>query len=220
MKPFTFLIAILFCLNLNAQKGKIHQNAWYEERPDYVKIPSTNYSLINKGKLYYFLSNDNDILCVDIKVEDQEVSKRILTEGMIIWFDMDGRLSRKLGIRFPTGSQHSGASAYIQEANTIEIIGFTGENARRFPSDNNDTFRGYVKYDNEGILIYKMIIPIAKLPVRNSRNGIGAMPFNLGVEFGAFAEMNGIRGRQPVETKASDPSVLFWINNVRLATSK
>ena len=84
-------------------------------------------------------------------------------------------------------------------ANTIELIGFSNEAARRFASDNADTFRGSVKYDNEGVLHYKMIIPIEKIPVRNSREGEGAMPFTFGVEYGPFPSMDTRKSQVPAQ---------------------
>ena len=97
----------------------------------------------------------------------------------------------------------------ISLANTIELIGFTRENERRFPSENADNCSGYVKVDNQGVLHYKMVIPITKLPVRNSKDASGAMPFNLGVEYGAV----------PI-SGSSKPPVIVWIKNVSLATGR
>jgi hypothetical protein len=71
-------------------------------------------------------------------------------------------------------------------------------------------------------------MPIAKLPVRNSRGGHGAMPFTLGIEYGTLPAINkqgGNRGPKPSSlfhsgSSGSDGARLYWINNVRLATSK
>jgi hypothetical protein len=75
-------------------------------------------------------------------------------------------------------------------ANTIELIGFINEEVRHFPSENSDNFRGSVNFDKEGILYYKMVIPIAKLPLRNSKKNNGAMTFALGIEYGLVSTGN------------------------------
>jgi hypothetical protein len=71
-------------------------------------------------------------------------------------------------------------------------------------------------------------MPVAKLPVRNSKNGHSAMPFNLGIEYGSLplANQPGVnRGPAPTSIFHSKPSgggttELCWINDVKLATSK
>ena len=138
---------------------------------------------------------------------------------------MDSKLLKKMGIRFPVGSQNSvgrkksgmpdnstnadgSIVTPLSLANTIELIGFTNEEARRFSADNYDNFRGSVKYDNEGTLHYKMIMPITKLPVRNSKDGDGAMPFLFGIEYG------------PTIAQPAFPPVLLWIKNIKLESDK
>ena len=57
----------------------------------------------------------------------------------------------------------------VAMANTIELIGFISEQERHFPAANADNFNGMVKFDDSGKLFYRLVMPIAKLPVRNSK---------------------------------------------------
>ena len=229
MRNFTIFFSLLFCININAQKGNIYLSRWINETKDYVNIPNDDYSYSGKGKFYYFIANGSDNLIIYIKTGDPVVQNRILKEGLTVWICMDKKLIRNMGVRFPIGSLYSGSnnpakipgtetkqdgspSGSLSAANTIELIGFTGEIYRRFPSENADSFNGSVKFDNEGILHYQMIMPITKLPLRNSRDGVGAMPFTFGIEYGAVIN--------PAQKKTSVPSVLIWIMNIKLATSK
>jgi len=176
-----------------------------------MNLPDDKYSYDNKGKLYYILSNNHDNIFLDIKIEDPAIQNRILKEGLTVWINMDGKTLKILGLRFPIGSQYvgglnrSGLSENkinsdgslitpLSLANTIELIGFTSEEIRRFPSENADSFNGSVKYNDEGILFYIMKMPISKLPVRNSKEGDGTMPFNFGIEYGAPPSMNSPGG--------------------------
>ncbi|MCX6326517.1 MAG: hypothetical protein NT144_07695 [Bacteroidia bacterium] len=244
MKTVTILILFFFCLNINVRKGKFFLSNWHENGNAELNVPSDEYSFFKKGKLYYFLSNDNDNIYIDIKIEDSGIQNRILKQGLTIWVNMDSKLVKKMGIRFPIGSQNSGGRkkpnmpdnnmnldgsliSPLSLANTVELIGFSNEEARRFPADNADNFRGLVKYDNEGTLHYKMIVPIAKIPVRNSKEGIGAMPFTFGIEYGALPVTNGSQGQGSGNAGAgsntsqnSIPPVLLWIKNIKLATDK
>ena len=241
MKSFVWILSLFLCCGLGAQKENM--NLSYRHTSD--KVEASDYQLIRKSKLYYFLSNDNVNIYIDIKVEDHGIQNRILKEGLTIWISMSGKEEKKMGVRFPIGSQNQGTHRKtdhqennsvpdgkpvnpIAMANTIEIIGFTSEQQRHFPSDNHDSFRGSVKYDEAGILYYKLVIPIIKLPLRNTRAGNGAMPFILGIEYGSLSVVNKQgenRGPAPSSifhsrSSGAGVSELQWINNVRLATSK
>jgi hypothetical protein len=202
MKRFVVLLSVIISTNLSAQKGKFYINSWHQSSANKMNIPSEKYSYFDKGKLFYYLSNDNENVYVDIKVDEPSVQNRILKEGLTIWINMDRKLTKKMGVRFPIGSEyasdHKKGSLHEGEinpdgslvtpltmANTIELVGFKGEDSRRFPSDNADTFRGSVRYDSKGTLHYNLTMPIDKLPLRNSKDGNGAMPFILGIEYGA-----------------------------------
>ena len=225
MKTIALLFSMFFFINLNAQNKKLLVSSWHEDGKDDNNILSEKYSYFKKGKLYYFISNDNANIYLDMKTNDPETQKRILKEGLTVWVSMDSKLTKKMGVHFPIGAQNSGTHKKSDKpeeklnidgnvvkllplANKIELIGFTNEEQRRFPSENTDNFRGSVSLDNEGNLKYKLIMPIAKLPVRNSKDGKSAMPFILGIEFG------------PMTVQQTFPPVLFWIKNIKLATDK
>jgi hypothetical protein len=240
MRPALLFILLLGYSNIHAQRKSLNLSRWHVSD----KVEMSDYQLIRKAGLYYDISNDNDNIYIGIKVDDKGVQNRILREGLTIWINMDGKEVKTLGVRFPIGSQNQAIrkKSDLREnktnpdesnitplalATTIELIGFINEEERRFPSDNNDNFRGSVRYDAAGAFFYRMVMPIAKLPVRNSRGGTGAMPFTLGIEYGSAPpagkpELN--RGPSPSEVRAGKSphgaSELFWISNVRLATSK
>ena len=241
MKSLMLIFSLFISTNLFGQKGNITQCRWHNND----KTESSDYQLLKKAKLFYILSNDKENFYINLKVEDKEVQNRILTEGLTIWINMEGNSLKNMGVRFPMGSQNQttrkksdhfennpnrdeSQANLVSMANTIEIIGFINEQERHFPSENSDNFRGSVKIDQAGVLLYKMVMPIAKLPVRNSKNGNGAMPFSIGIEYGSSPGLNKPaenRGPAPSSAfrtarKRSGTSELNWINNVKLATSK
>jgi len=224
MKAFLILISFLLCINLNAQKGKLFLSSWHDTENGDLKSSSDKYINSKKEKLYYYISNDNANVYLEMKFVNLEVQNRILKHGLTVWICMESKPDKKLGVRFPIGSLNSvgrnkpkipddnvntEASLVIplSLAKTIELIGFISEEERHFPADNADSFRGSVTLDN-GMLYYKMTMPIVKLPVRNSKDGNGAMPFTIGFEYGP-----------PVAQPAYTP-VLLWIKNIKLATVK
>jgi hypothetical protein len=219
MKTYLLIVSLFVCAGPNAQKESLNQSRWHLK--DDVQAP--DYQPINKAKLYCFLSNDNDNIYIDIKVVDAGVQNRILKEGLTIWINMDGKSAKKMGVRYPIGSQNpvgrnkpdysenttnpdGSLVTPLSLANTIELIGFINEEVRHFPSQNSDNFRGSVKYDKEGILYYKMVMPIAKLPVRNSKQGNGAMPFAIGIEYGLSTSVNKSGNQMSPPPSSSFPS--------------
>ena len=199
---------------------------WHKSETGELNVASGDYNFFKKGKLWYVLSNDNDNIYIDLKIEDPAVQNRILKEGLTVWINMDGKQIKKMGVRYPIGSENSmhrsrsgvqedklnpdGTLATpLSQANTIELIGFTSEESRRFPSDNTNTFRGSVKYDNSGILHYLLTLPVTKLPMRNSKDNGGTMPFAMGIEYGLDTSgperASGPGGQAPVMAQSSAP---------------
>lgn len=210
MKSFILICLVLISLNLNPQKGKGILSRWTNGGVQEMNIDPADYTWLKKGKLFYFISNDNEFIYLFLKTEDPGVQHKILEQGLTVWVNMDNKSVKKMGVRFPVGSQNSGErkkpgtpdlildsegkpATPLSLANTIELTGFVNENERRFPADNPDSFRGLVRYDNDGILHYKLLMPIEKLPVRNSRDGLGAMPITFGIEYQTATSMNSHR---------------------------
>jgi hypothetical protein len=276
MKPFLLVLCLFSSAGINAQSGKINQSIWHNsDRTEF-----SDFRQIRRTGVSYNLSNDNDNLYLDLLIENRDDQNAILNNGLILWINMEEKAQRKMGIRYPMGVQNMGTRNKsfqsdrditqkdkegnpISMANTIEIIGFIGERERHFSSDNAVNFRGWIKFDEPGKLHYRMVMPIARLPVRNSRDGNGAMPFSLGIEYGFQSDYklstenrnqsqtydyqsggtrNGTNakykpgnsnhqgkngkisgenvGRNPKNQNIASGSELFWIKNIRLATSK
>lgn len=206
MKLALAILSLTLCTPLSAQKG-VFLCKWNEDSGNEKNIPADAYTFFKKGNLYYAFSNDNTNIYVDIKIEDSGVETRILKEGFVVWINSDNKADKKMGVHFPIGTQNARRRpgtpepkfnsdgtliTPLSQANTIELIGFTSEQQKRFPADNPDSFKGSVKYDNDGVLHYKLIMPIEKLPVRNAKEGTGAMPFTLGIEYGDDPQLSAL----------------------------
>lgn len=227
MRSVISFLAFFIFLGSNAQKGNQIMSRWHGSD----KVGDSDYQFIRKGGLYYFISNDNANIYISLKTSDRGVQEKILKEGLTVWINMDDKNQGKMGVRYPIGSQNqninkrgdksgnksnSDTTSIISQANTIELIGFISEQERRFPSENVDNFNGSVKYEN-GILYYRLVMPVAKLPIRNSRQGNGAMPFTLGFELGFIPQMQSKSKTSVTHGASAD---LNWINHIKLATSR
>jgi hypothetical protein len=206
MKLFAAFILMVFPLTISAQKEKAVLSHWRSSQSGDLKIEDSEYGTAKKGAVLYYISNDDNNLYVDMKVKETLEQNHILQLGMTVWINMDGKARKEMGVRFPIGSQYSrrggrGSTPDINpptplsQANTIELVGFKGVEQNRFPSDNTDNIRGSVKYDNDGNLVYRLIIPLVKLPMRNDASSTAQLPFTLGIEYGAPPVMTGQMGQ-------------------------
>lgn len=240
MGKVIFTVLLLFSLNSYGQKNKSYQSSWHNDGAGELSTQAADFIYFEKGKLFYFISNDENKIVLDIRIKDVGVQDRIIKEGMTIWINMDGKQDKDMGVRFPIGSnfQSAGKSnqATLNEdgtivtplsmANTIELIGFSGESSNRLPAENYDSFNGFVKYDNKGILNYRLNLPLEKIPLRNSKDRGGIMPFNFGIEYGSKGNRGGGMppGAPPPNGLAGNsepkPSVLYWVKNISLAGKK
>jgi len=223
MNRILLAFIVILSFNLNAQKGNPYESIWDNSEGTELKIPADKFSYFEKGKIYYCILNNSEKIFLYIKVEDSGVQNRILKQGLTVWINMDGKSTKDIGIRFPIGSQYSGSRSRpdmpaarvnpdgslvtpLSLANTIELIGFKSEERTRFPADNADSFSGSVKYDSDGVLLYRMVMPITKLPLRNSKGQDGTMPFSLGIEYGAPPQMSGQGGTGGQRPATGPPS--------------
>lgn len=217
MRSVIFSLSLFLCLNLTAQNSKTIKSIWQENSEEDPDTELVDYFFQQKGNFYYFIADNEKYVWFIMKTSDTAVQNTILESGMTLWIDMDNKGGMKSGILYPAGSMNSlpkitdspderkNSNAVreklVKQANMIELKGFPGE-ARRFPSDTYDNFRGKIHIDVKGTMYYYMRMPTIKLPLRNSRDGVGAMPFALGIQFGT----------------EGNKSRLYWIKNIKLAT--
>lgn len=204
MRIINLFILLFLYYNLYGQSGNSYSSRWHYVKDEKNPGDHDEYSFNKKSKLYYFLTNDFTKIYISLKVEDKGVIGRILHEGLIVWISMDNKTEKIMGISFPVGSENvdnplihnlpaksladeKDLTQEADHANTIELIGFRNEPSKRFPAENNDSFAGTIKIDGEGVLHYRLILPVEKIPVRNSRSGPGALPFTIGIEYGNIA---------------------------------
>jgi hypothetical protein len=195
----TFLLALSICVSASSQKGGKTNSRWnnYVTNPD--AIPQSDFQFFKKGNLYYLTSNDDQNYYIDMRVEDTETEARILREGFVVWISTNNKTAKNKGVRYPIGTENTkrlgmrGAAQTesgvpkgpLAQANTVELIGFSENESRMLPSDNTDNIRGSVRYNDQGVLYYRLIIPLSKLGLEPAKSGDGTMPFSLGIETGA-----------------------------------
>jgi hypothetical protein len=195
MRILTITFGLLFCINVFSQKGGESVCKWNGSGNKELNIPLESYQYFKKSMLYHYLSNDKENVYLDIRVIESIAKSKMLKEGMTVWINMDNKQIKKNGIRFPLGTENPRGPGRqqardaqgrllspVEQANTIQLIGFGGT-FQFLPANETEGFRGSVHYDNEGVLIYRLIIPITKLTTGGTAI---TGPFAIAIEPGPF----------------------------------
>lgn len=191
MRLLIAIPALIVCINLNAQKEKFFPCKWRDNSSASATPAPSDYSATKKGDFLYCLSNDDKNIYVDAKITESIEENKILQMGMTIWINTDGKSRKLTGIRYPIGAKFSrpkvnpfDKTTPLALANTIELVGFKDVETNKFPSNSPDNIMGFVKYDNDGNLIYSLTIPKSKLPATVKNKDGSDMPLNLAIEYG------------------------------------
>jgi uncharacterized membrane protein YgcG len=207
MRLFVTISVLIVCMNLNAQKEKFFASKWRENSPESTPPAASDYVVAKKDVFLYCLSNDDKNIYVDAKITESIEQNKVLQMGLTVWINTDGKSRKLIGVRYPIGAQYSRGQGRrgegqgnslvqpspLAQANTIELVGFKDVETTRFPSNNPDNFRGFVKYDNDGNLLYSLTIPKSKLPAGGKNKDGSMMPMNLAIEYGAPPAMDSGR---------------------------
>ena len=218
MKSVSSLLALIVCLNLNAQKDKKVTSNWFEGSPGTLSPAVSNYVSARKGAVLYCIFNDDKNIYFESKITESIDQNKILQMGLTLWVNTDGKSHKINGIKFPVGAKFS--REFIRQnagqqnnplvrvtplsvANTIQLVGFRDVEEKRFPSDNTDNIRGSVKYDNDGNLLYSLIIPRSKLPAAVKSKDGKDVPITFAMEYGAMPAEGGRPGGQMGDAPSS-----------------
>jgi hypothetical protein len=215
MRTLVVFISLLLFADLYSQKDNESWCQLHKAGSDGLKKDDDSYGFFKKGNFRYYLSNDNDNLYVDMKIEDSGVQNKILQEGLTVWISPNGKNVRKTGLRFPIGAKSSrghradsngngiNSDSPLAMANTIELIGLSSSGPEMVPAGSHEGLSGSVKYDNDGILFYNLKIPLSEFNLKVEKSGSDAIPFSLGIEYGG-SKASG-EGQKIQAPPAADP---------------
>jgi hypothetical protein len=201
MRLLISILALSLCISLNAQKDKKATSKWFDGTGGAPSPTTEDYITAKKGVLLYSVFNDDQNIYFLAKITESIDQNKVLQMGLTLWINNDGKSRKENGIRFPIGAKVGRGRAVSQygqvnsesplaAANTIQLTGFKDIAEKRFPSDNKDKCRGTIKYDNDGNLIYLMIIPVSMIPEVAKKTPGKPVAYNFGIEYGAMPEMN------------------------------
>lgn len=129
---------------------------------------------------------------------------------------------------------------------SLELIGFSESGPAIIPNNEEGNFRGYVKTERSGNLIYELIMPFSKLPpISDQPDRKGVSPFTLGIAYNEIPAMGGGFGGPPsgggmpgggrpsggagggrpsggssMPNQPAAAQTIVWIQDIRLAAEK
>jgi hypothetical protein len=223
MKAILLLLLASVFTESYAYKDKSYHSHWRNAEEIRTMLPS-QYTYSEKDKLYYFISNDNDNIYINIKIFSPEVQNRLYREGLEVWFNQEGKKTKKTGIKYPVptrlmnrggrppqgneqgrGGNFAGNRIPLQppDQNKLQLLGSKEEEIIEFTPTDNNNIRGSFNMDKEKFLNYELIIPRSKIPVSAGKGGAESKPLMIGFSFppivssppgGGFGGSQGMSG--------------------------
>lgn len=175
-----FIYIILLALLSACSSQKTISAKWQEEEVNSISdIPRTAYQYHTDNKLFYLFTNDDEFLYVNLKVDDQNIQKRLLMSGFTIWIDSSAKSDKYMGLKYQVdpnkmlmkpeeiekylpldenGKKMSLMSYFLN--NTIqEPIGFNKQ---------SDDIKYHFDQDSQRSLNFQLVLPIKYFSAKQS----------------------------------------------------
>ena len=124
MRTFVTILTLAVNLTTYAQKDKYIHLHWHDNSNGNHILQPSDLKYSEKGKFYYFFSNDKENIYIDLRVFEKEIQRQILASGLSVWINMDGKKARKTGLRYPARMQGQGRPdmAEMQKQKALQNI--------------------------------------------------------------------------------------------------
>lgn len=97
-----YLIFFILLTLLSACSSQKTISSKWQEKPESAisDIPRTAYQYNSDYKLFYLITNDDEHLYVNLKVDDHNLQKRLLMSGFTIWIDSSAKSKKYMGLNY------------------------------------------------------------------------------------------------------------------------
>jgi hypothetical protein len=196
MKVIPLVASLLLSTGIYAAENKSYQCSWHEKNVDLFQAKFKEFKYSEKGMFYYYISNDQNNVYINLRIFDDNIKNLILRSGLTIWINTDGKKDTRLGIKFPAGHRDmrndkpSGSlekyppqkdrdkagdqniSRKINESsenaiNSLLLIGFDSSGPILISTSEEGNFRGAIYSGKDNYLNYELVLPFSKLPSIN-----------------------------------------------------
>ena len=167
-----FLYIILFALLSACSSQKTISSKWQEETINSISdIPRTAFQYSSDYKLFYLFTNDEEFLYINLKVDDQNLQKRLLLSGFTIWIDSSAKLKKYMGLKYQVNPNRMLAKPdefqkYLpldENGKKMSLLSYFLKNTLQepigFSSETGDIKYHFVQ-DSERCLNFQLVLPI------------------------------------------------------------
>lgn len=214
MKTIIFLMLVFMFAGSQAHKDKYYYSHW-RNKAGIQDLKTSDCIYSDKGRFYYYISNDSENIYVDLKIFSPDVQSRIVSTGLITWINMDGRKNTRTGIQYPAplrrmnrgANDRAGdvngraeipraepGSSQDQSLDRLRLIGFPEPGMVVFTPEDTRNFRASISMDKERYMNYELVMPLSKLAELKRKNK-GDNPVAFGFTFAESG--NGMQNRPP-----------------------
>lgn len=212
MRTFVAFIFLLMSVNGYGQKDKNLWSHWRDNGSTNLNVADNDYGYFMKGGFYYYISNDDKYVYLDIKIKDSGIENTILRQGLTIWINANDKRTKKTGVKYPLGARGTGGyrgrnnenqgvnsntDNKAAVSNSIELIGFQQSGPIIIPAMEENDFNGTINYDKMGNLLYTVRMPISRFDFIKGKKASGYKPFSMGVEYRDMPAQGNSRGQTP-----------------------
>ncbi len=155
-------LVLLFTIALQAQAAKVisapSNNVVVDGNAKEWPNPLPNFD--KKTTLRYDIRNDSKNLYLIIRADDIELQKRIMTNGMDIWINKDGKQQMVTGVTYPMPMAPKAAATDpdVYQIDTLMLTGFYLENGKQ--GIRKCPIRVAIAKGDNNCMIYELSVPI------------------------------------------------------------
>lgn len=191
MKPYIAVVVLVACaapLTLAARADRVHLDSHHKDRDIVIDGDSGDWAgplvpLDDQHPLSVAVANDGESLYLVLTASDAAIRRQILREGLIVWFDPEGKDKKHFGIKFPVGAlptergrgqrgdrgepndqgqgtRPPGAPAFEEPVDRLEILGPKKDDAHSFVLERAPGVSVKVA-QAQGSIVYELKVPLA-----------------------------------------------------------
>jgi len=182
------MFAALASLTLSARADRVHLDSHLKDGDVVIDGNISEWTgpfvtLDEQHPVAVAITNDGEYLYLALTASDAAVRRQILAQGLIVWFDPEGKETKHYGIKFPVGmlpgergraprpvpgepgdedepARPARPQGFEEPVNRLEILGPKKDNAHSFVADRAPGVTVKLA-EVEGSIVYELRVPLA-----------------------------------------------------------
>lgn len=211
---------LLLCLYISSCSPKLAPQGHYQDTPVTADGKTDDWHLPlrfsnDKYTYQYNVTNDDKNIYICILSTDNTTQKRIMKNGMTIYFDRKGKKNKDMSLAFPIpkdddddmfnryrerngypvtpADQDSTKNKMLKESNVFNTKGFINmENGQFGTDDPKNTIQVALRLNNnDSVLVYEAVVPLTIITGSGLTSKQASRNFSVGIELNAVPGQGG-----------------------------